>query len=125
MSDNNHIHIEEELHETADEAKFTARRFTKEVSVRGGDLRETVARLAKEATVRKITVKSQSGKTLIEMPLALGAVGALLIGPWSAALLAAAWVTRASILIEYVEPAVAEAQEAAEAAVEQIEAAIA
>jgi len=125
MSDNNHIHIEEELHETADEAKSTARRFTKEINVRGSDLRETVARLAKEATVRKITVKSQSGKTLIEMPLVVGAVGALIIGPWSAALLAAAWVTRASILIEYVEPAVVEAEEAVEAAVEKIEAAIA
>ncbi|WP_374688182.1 DUF4342 domain-containing protein [Promineifilum sp.] len=125
MSDNNHIHIEEELHDMAHEAKSTARRFTKEVSVRGSDLRETVGRLAKEATVRKITVKTQSGKTLVEMPLALGALGALIIGPWSAALLAAAWVTRASILIEYIEPAVAEAEAAVEAAVEKVEAAIA
>ena len=37
--------------------------------------------------MRKITVKSESGKTLVEIPLVLGVAGALFVGPWTAVLL--------------------------------------
>ena len=92
MSDET-IHIEEELKGAAHKVEDTAKRWTEQISVRGGDLGETLGRLAKEATVRKITVKSESGKTLVEIPLVLGVAGALFVGPWTAVLLVAAWLT--------------------------------
>lgn len=115
---NDTIHIEEEV-------TGTARRWTEQISVRGGDLRETLGRLGKEATVRKITVKSESGKTLVEFPLLLGAAGVLIIGPWTAALLAAAWLTRVSILIEYEASAVEQMKGAAGELADKVEAAVA
>ena len=118
------IHVEEEVKNATDKVQDTAKRWTEQISVRGGDLGETVGRLAKEATVRKITVKSQSGKTLFELPLVLGAAGVLLIGPATAWLLVAAWLTRVSILIEYEEPAT-KVEEAVEEVVADVKAAVA
>ncbi len=123
MSDQT-IHIEEEVTDAANKVGATAKRWTEEISVLSGELGDTLGRLAKEATVRKITVKSQSGKTLFEVPLALGAAGMLIIGPVTAWLLVVAWLARVSILIEY-EAAPTKAEEAAEAFVEDAQAAIA
>ena len=106
MSDEtNHevIHIEEELHDAAEQIEGEAKKRIEVISVRGNELKDVVGRLANEARVRKITVKDRGGKKLLEIPFVLGAAGVLLIGPWTAALLAAAWLTRVSILIEYEE----------------------
>ena len=109
------IPVEEELHDAADRAEGEARRRIEVISVRGNEMKDVVGRLANEARVRKITLKNRAGKTLVEIPFVLGAAGVLLIGPWTAALLAVAWLTRVSILIEYEEaPAI-------ESAVEKIE----
>ena len=98
------IHIEEEGHQPA-----TTDGRRDEITVHGRELRDPLGRLAQEGRARKITVRNRYGKTLVEIPLALGAAGMLIIGPWTAALLAAAWLTRVSILIEYEElPAPAE-----------------
>jgi hypothetical protein len=118
------IHIEEELKDAAHKVEDTAKRWTEQITVRGGDLGETLGRLVKEATVRKITVKSQAGKTLLEIPLVLGAAGMLIVGPWTAVLLVAAWLTRVSILIEY-EAAPTQVEEAVEDVVADVQAAIA
>jgi hypothetical protein len=115
------IHIVEE---TEDRAGKAGARFSEELSVRGSELQETLGRLAGEARVRKITVKSQSGRTLANIPLVLGVAGVLIIGPWTAALLAAAWLSRVSILIEY-EEAPAKVEKAVEEIAGQIEAAAA
>ncbi len=92
------IHIEEEGRQPA-----TTDRRRDEITVHGSELRDTLGRLAQEGRARKITVRNRYGKTLVEIPLVLGAAGMLIIGPWTAALLAAAWLTRVSILIEYEE----------------------
>lgn len=73
------------------------------------ELLDILSDLAREATVRRITVRNRAGKTLFELPLMAGVAGAWVIGPWSAALLAGAWLTGVSILIER-EPAAAEKQ---------------
>jgi hypothetical protein len=91
------IHIEEEMNE----AKAKAHRWTEEISVAGNELGNTLSRLFKEATVRKITVKNQHGKTILNIPLAVGAVGMVVLGPWSVVGLLAAWLTRCSIIIEH------------------------
>lgn len=102
------IHVEEEGRRLVAQAETTGRRRIEEMSVRGSELRETLGRLAQEGRARKITVRNHTGKTLFEIPLVLGAAGVLILGPWTAALLAAAWLTRASILIEYEDAPAAE-----------------
>ena len=102
MSDET-IHIEEEIHNAAGQIEGAAKKRIEVISVRGNELKDVVGRLANEARVRKITVKDRTGKKLLEIPFVLGAAGVLLIGPWTAAVLAAAWLTRVSILIEYEE----------------------
>ena len=121
---NETIHIEEEVKGAAHKVEETAKRWTKEISVQGSDLGEALGRLMREATVRKITVKSESGKTLLEVPLVLGAAGMLVIGPWTAVLLVAAWLTRVSILIEY-EAAPTKVEEAVEDVAADVQAALA
>ncbi|MBP6789757.1 MAG: DUF4342 domain-containing protein [Candidatus Promineofilum sp.] len=118
------IHIEEELKDAAHKVENTAKRWTEQITVHGGDLGETLGRLVKEATVRKITVKSQTGKTLLEIPLVLGAAGMLIVGPWTAVLLVAAWLTRVSILIEY-EAAPTQVEAAVEEVAAEIKTAVA
>jgi hypothetical protein len=96
------IPIEQEIQETAGETKEKVRQWTEEVSVAGNQLGKTLSRLAKEATVRKITVKNQDGKTVLNIPLAVGAAGVVVLGPWSVVGLVAAWLARYSIIIEHV-----------------------
>lgn len=76
-----------------------------EMTAATDELLDILSGLAKEATVRKITVRNRSGKTLFELPLMAGVAGAWVIGPWTAALLAGAWLTGVSILIEREQPA--------------------
>lgn len=95
------IHVQDDSYEQLDRAEDAGRRRIEEISVRGGELRDTLGRLAQEGRARKITLRDRHGKTLIEIPLLLGAAGVLILGPATAALLAAAWLTRVSILIEY------------------------
>ncbi len=118
------IHIEEELEDLVAKSEVTGRRRFEEFSVRGSELKETLGRLGREARVRKITIKHQDGRTLAEIPLALGALGVLVIGPWTAVLLATAWLTRVSVLIEY-EEAPAPVEKAPGEAIRQIETRIA
>ena len=120
-SQNEMIRVEEEFKQIV--ADDGGRRY-EELSMRGGELKDALGRLAQEARVRKITLKSRTGQTLAEIPLVLGAAGMIIIGPWTAALLAAAWLTRVSILIEY-EDAPARVEEDARSAVDQIEVRIA
>lgn len=84
-------------------AGSTGKRWSEEISVRSNDLAGTLSRLGREAAVRKITIKSAAGRTIAEIPMVLGAAGVLVLGPWTAALLVAAWLGRVSIIIDYEE----------------------
>ena len=59
-----------------------------------------VQELLREAAVRKITIKDESGKTLLSIPLYAGFASLLVFGPWNALALLAAWVAKFSIIIE-------------------------
>lgn len=85
---------------TAEEVKEEAKRATEQVSVAGSDLIKTVQALLREAAVRKITVQDKNGRTLIEIPLYAGIIGAVFAGSWTVLALIAAWFAEVSILIE-------------------------
>jgi len=65
---------------TADEARTTSESF----AVRGEELLAKVKELVREGNVRRIIIKGEDGARLIEVPLTIGVVGALLLPVWAA-----------------------------------------
>ena len=51
---------------------------TEEFNVNGDDLLKKVKEIIAEGNVRRITVRDKSGKNLVELPLTVGVVGAVL-----------------------------------------------
>ena len=74
-----------------------------EFEVTGDKVVETVKRLVHEGNIRRITIKDSNGVSLIEIPLTLGVVGALLVPVLAAIGALAALVTRCTIVVEKLE----------------------
>ncbi len=73
---------------------------TEEFRVNGEDLIARIKNLIKEGNIRKIIIKDKEGKTVFEIPLTFGVVGAL-IAPQLAAIGAiAALLTEATVVVE-------------------------
>jgi hypothetical protein len=79
--------------------------FTEEIKTTGEQLLAKVKELVHEGNVRRIIVKNEEGKTLIEIPLTLGVVGALLLPVAAAVGAVAALVTDCTIVVERVKDA--------------------
>lgn len=73
-----------------------------EFEVTGEKLVETIKALVREGNIRRITIKNDQGKSLIEIPLTLGLVGAAILPVWAAVGALAALVTKCSIVVEKV-----------------------
>lgn len=74
--------------------------WTEELKVQGDALLGKVKEIAHEGNVRRIIIKDSKGKTLLEIPLTVGVVGAL-VAPVAAAIGAvAALAADYSIVIE-------------------------
>ena len=58
--------------------------YTEEISVAGGKLKETLKKLIREGTVRRVVIQNSSGRTLLDLPLSAGVVGAALLPFWAA-----------------------------------------
>jgi len=71
--------------------------------VDGEDLLSKVKEIIHEGNVRRIIIKTEDGRQLIEVPLTVGVVGAVLLPVWAAIGVIAAIVTKASIEVERVE----------------------
>lgn len=81
------------------EQKFT----TEEFRVEGEKLIAKIKELFHEGNIRRIIIKDKEGKTLMEIPVTLGVVGAL-IAPQLAAIGAiAALLTEATIVVEKIQ----------------------
>lgn len=68
--------------------------------VRGDDLLQTVKRIVKEGNARRIVIKNDDDRVLLEFPLAAGVVGAAFLPVWAAVGAVAALVTNCSIEVE-------------------------
>jgi Domain of unknown function (DUF4342) len=66
----------------------------------GEDLIKKVKELIKEGNARKITIKNNKGNTIIEMPLTVGAVGAVIAPALAAIGAIAALVGNCTIEVE-------------------------
>jgi hypothetical protein len=71
-----------------------------EYRVRGEDLLSRIKEIVREGNVRRITIRSDEGNTLIEIPLAIGVAGALLLPVWAAVGAVAALVANCTITVE-------------------------
>lgn len=74
-----------------------------EFEVTGDKVVETVKRLVHEGNIRRITIKDSNGVSLIEIPMTLGVVGAVLVPVLAAIGALAALVTRCTIVVEKME----------------------
>ena len=73
---------------------------TEEFEVRGDELLTKIKDLVHEGNVRRLLIKNEEGKTLINIPLTIGVVG-VLVAPQLAAIGAiAALLTHGSIEVE-------------------------
>jgi hypothetical protein len=70
--------------------------------VAGEKLLSKVKELIQEGNVRRIIIKNEEDRTLIEIPLTLGVVGAAVFPIWAAVGAIAALVTSCSIEVERV-----------------------
>lgn len=76
---------------------------TEEFEVSGDMLLTKIKELIHEGNIRRIIIKNEEGRSLIDIPLTIGVVG-VLVAPQLAALGAiAALVTKGTIVVERVE----------------------
>jgi len=75
-----------------------------EFSVSGEQMVEKVKKLIKEGNARRIIIKNEKGEKLLEIPLTIGAVGAIISPILAAVGAVAALVTKCTVVVEKREP---------------------
>ena len=76
-----------------------------EFKVNGEELVSKVKSLINEGNIRKIIIKNKDGKAIIELPLTIGAIGAVLAPSLAAVGAVAALLTECTLIIERAEQA--------------------
>lgn len=76
---------------------------TEEFQVSGDVLVAKIKEILNEGNIRRIIIKNDEGKTLIEVPLTVGVVGAILLPVWAAIGAIAALAVNFKITVEKVE----------------------
>jgi CBS domain-containing protein len=75
---------------------------TEEFQVNGDALLSKIKELLHEGNIRRIIIKNEDGRTLIDMPLTVGVMGILLAPQLAAIGAIAALVTHGTIVVEKV-----------------------
>ncbi|MFO8060330.1 MAG: DUF4342 domain-containing protein [Bacillota bacterium] len=73
--------------------------WAEQIQVKGNDLIQSVRSLIREGNVRRIIIR-QDGRTLVEFPVTVGAIGALLMPSLAALGAVAALVSECTILVQ-------------------------
>jgi hypothetical protein len=73
---------------------------TEEFTVNGEELLGKVKSLVNEGNIRRIIIKDEAGKVLVELPLTIGVVGVLLAPVLAAVGAIAALVTKCTLVVE-------------------------
>lgn len=73
---------------------------TEEFKINGEELVAKIKELIHAGNVRRISIKNEKGETLVEIPLTIGAIGALLVPTLAAVGAIAALVTKCTIVVE-------------------------
>jgi len=75
-----------------------------EFEVNGEALLSKIKELVHEGNIRRVIIKNEDGRTLIDMPLTIGVVGAFLAPQLAAIGAIAALLSRGTIIVEKLEP---------------------
>jgi hypothetical protein len=89
---------------TADPTTDQERTLREEFRVSGEALVAKVKELVREGNVRRIAIKNDEGRTLVEIPLTIGVIGTVLLPVWAALGAMAALVANLTIAVERVVP---------------------
>ena|SRR5690606_16895549 len=73
---------------------------TQEFTIDGDEVVAKVKELIHEGNIRRITIKNEEGRTMLEVPLTIGLIGAALLPVLAAIGAAAALATRCTIVVE-------------------------
>ncbi len=84
----------------ANRADKHGRTFTEEFRLSGEAVVAKVKELVREGNVRRIAIKNDDGKVLIEIPLTIGVIGTVLLPVWAAVGAIAAMVANLTISVE-------------------------
>lgn len=101
--------MSEPYEEGPDESSGPRRRW-EEHKVSGDRVISRIRELIREGNVRRVIIRSDEGRTIIEIPLTLGVVGTLIAPAWAAIGAIAALVTNCSIVVEREEPGPGESE---------------
>lgn len=71
-----------------------------EFKVDGKEVKEKIKEIIEEGNARKITIKNETGKTILEIPLTIGVVGVVIAPILAAVGAAAAVLTSCTIIVE-------------------------
>lgn len=74
--------------------------YTEEIKVTGGKLLETVKNVVRAGNVRRVVVRNGAGRTVLDVPLAAGLAGAVLLPLWAALGGLAALAAHYTVVIE-------------------------
>ncbi|HLP45708.1 MAG TPA: DUF4342 domain-containing protein [Candidatus Kapabacteria bacterium] len=85
------------------EEKKEGTKRTEEFKLSGSELVDKIKELIHQGNIRRIILKNEDGKTLIEIPLTLGLVGVALMPVFAAVGAIAALVARLTLVVEKVE----------------------
>jgi hypothetical protein len=82
----------------------TERTAREEFRVSGEAVVAKVKELVREGNVRRIILKNDDGRVLLEIPLTIGVIGTVLLPVWAALGAMAALVANLTLAVERVEP---------------------
>jgi Flp pilus assembly pilin Flp len=71
-----------------------------EFTLSGDEVIAKVKELVREGNIRRIIIKNEDGRTMLEVPLTIGLIGAALLPVFAAIGAAAALATRCTIVVE-------------------------
>ncbi len=76
---------------------------TEEIKAQGEQVVSKVKELVHQGNVRRISVKNEQGKTIVDIPLTLGVVGALLVPQLAALGVVVALLGNCRLVVERIE----------------------
>ena len=77
---------------------------TEEFKVSGANLKAKLKEIVRKGTVRRIVIKNGQGRTILDIPLTAGILGAALLPFWAAVGGIAALASDYTIVVEHSEP---------------------
>jgi hypothetical protein len=80
------------------------RSWTEEIRVEAGQLVDTIKGLVHEGNVRHIVIRNPDGRTVLDLPLSAGIVGAALVPVFAGIASIAAYAARYTVVVERTEP---------------------